>query len=55
MGSIWGALLGTCLLSYLSNEWLYMFHEFDVRIYGFILLAIIMFVPKGLVSVLKKS
>ncbi len=55
MGSIWGALLGTCLLSYLSNEWLHMFHEFDVLIYGLILLVIIMFLPKGLVSVLKKS
>jgi len=55
MGSIWGALLGTCLLSYLSNEWLHMFHGFDVLIYGFVLLVIIMFLPKGLVSVLGKA
>jgi len=55
MGSIWGALLGTCLLSYLGNEWLHMFHGFDVLIYGFVLLVIIMFLPKGLVSVLGKG
>jgi branched-chain amino acid transport system permease protein len=55
MGSIWGALLGTCLLSYLGNEWLHMFHGFDALIYGFVLLVIIMFLPRGLVSVLKKA
>ncbi len=55
MTSIWGAVLGTCLLTYLSNEWLHMFHDFDVLVYGLILLLIIMFLPKGLVSVLRKS
>ena len=55
MSSIWGALLGTCLLTYLSNEWLHMFHDFDVLVYGLILLFIIMFLPKGLVSMLAKS
>jgi branched-chain amino acid transport system permease protein len=55
MGSIWGAMLGTCLLSYLSNEWLHMFQDFDVLVYGLILLVIIMFLPKGLVSVLRKG
>jgi len=54
MTSIWGALLGTCLLTYLSNEWLHMFHDFDVLVYGLILLLIIMFLPKGLVSVFRK-
>jgi branched-chain amino acid transport system permease protein len=54
MTSLWGALLGTCLLTYLSNEWLHMFHDFDVLVYGFILLMIIMFLPKGLVSVVHK-
>jgi branched-chain amino acid transport system permease protein len=55
IGGIWGALLDTCLLSNLGNEWLHMFHGFDVLIYGFVLLVIIMFLPKGLVSVLKKA
>jgi len=55
MSSIWGALLGTCLLTYLSNEWLHMFHDFDVLIYGLVLLLIIMFLPKGLVSLARKG
>jgi branched-chain amino acid transport system permease protein len=55
MASIWGALLGTCLLTYLTTEWLHAFHEFDVLIYGFLLLVIIMFLPKGLVSLVKKD
>ncbi|MDY6838622.1 MAG: branched-chain amino acid ABC transporter permease [Thermodesulfobacteriota bacterium] len=55
MGSIWGAMLGTCLLSYLSNEWLHMFQDFDVLVYGLILLVVIMFLPKGLVSVFRKG
>ena len=55
MTSIWGALLGTCLLTYLSNEWLHMFHDFDVLVYGLTLLLIIMFLPKGLISILRKS
>ncbi len=55
MTSIWGALLGTCLLTYLSNEWLHMFHDFDVLVYGLTLLLIIMFLPKGLIGVLRKT
>jgi ABC-type branched-subunit amino acid transport system permease subunit len=38
------------VLTYLSNEWLQMFHDFDVLVYGLILLFIIMFLPKGLIS-----
>jgi branched-chain amino acid transport system permease protein len=55
MASIWGALLGTCLLTFLTNEWLHAFHQFDVLIYGFLLLLIIMFMPKGLVSLVTKD
>lgn len=55
MSSIWGALLGTCLLTYLSNEWLHMFHDFDVLVYGLILLFIIMFLPKGLISTVRRG
>ena len=54
MSTIWGALLGTCVLTYLSNEWLHMFHDFDVLIYGLILLLIIMLLPKGLISLVRK-
>jgi len=55
MSSIWGALLGTCVLTYLSNEWLHMFHDFDVLVYGLILLLIIMFLPNGLIGTVKKE
>jgi branched-chain amino acid transport system permease protein len=55
MASIWGALLGTTLLTFLANEWLHIFHHFDVLIYGFLLLLIIMFLPKGLISVLRRE
>ena len=55
MSSIWGALLGTCVLTYLSNEWLQMFRDFDVLVYGLILLLIIMFLPNGLISTVKKG
>jgi len=54
MGSIWGAMLGTCVLSYLSNEWLHIFQDFDILVYGLILLVVIMFLPKGLVSVFRR-
>jgi branched-chain amino acid transport system permease protein len=51
MHSIWGALIGTILLTFLGNEWLYVFHDFDILVYGAILLAIVMFLPEGLVDV----
>jgi len=50
MHNIWGALLGTCLLTFLGNEWLHIFHDFDILVYGAILLAIVMFLPEGLVD-----
>jgi len=54
MHSIWGALLGTWLLTFLGNEWLYVFHDFDILIYGAILLAIVMFLPDGLVDLVPR-
>jgi branched-chain amino acid transport system permease protein len=50
MHSIWGALLGTWLLTFLGNEWLHVFHDFDILVYGAILLGIVMFLPEGLVD-----
>jgi branched-chain amino acid transport system permease protein len=50
MHTIWGALLGTWLLTFLGNEWLYVFHDFDILIYGAILLGVTMFLPEGLVD-----
>ncbi|MBW1979930.1 MAG: branched-chain amino acid ABC transporter permease [Deltaproteobacteria bacterium] len=54
MHSIWGALLGTWLLTFLGNEWLHVFQDFDILVYGAILLAIVMFLPEGLVGILGK-
>jgi branched-chain amino acid transport system permease protein len=52
MHTIWGALLGTGLLTFLGNEWLYVFHDFDILVYGAILLAVTMFLPEGLVDII---
>jgi branched-chain amino acid transport system permease protein len=47
MGSIWGAICGACLLTILP-EVLRTFKEFNVLIYGGILLIIMLFLPGGL-------
>ena len=54
MHNIWGALLGTWLLTFLGNEWLHVFRDFDILVYGAILLAIVMFLPEGLVDLTPK-
>lgn len=51
MFSIWGAVLGAVLITFLSNEWLHAFQEAEVLVYGSILLLIVIFLPEGLVSV----
>jgi branched-chain amino acid transport system permease protein len=51
MHSLWGALLGTWLLTFLGNEWLHVFKDLDVLVYGAILLLVVMALPEGLVSV----
>jgi branched-chain amino acid transport system permease protein len=51
MHSIWGAVLGAILISFLDFEWLEMFKEFEVLAYGVILLLTTIFLPEGLVSV----
>ncbi len=53
--SVWGAVLGTIFLTFLSNEWLQVFSEFEMLIYGAILLIIALFVPKGLVPAIAMS
>ncbi len=47
MTSVWGAIMGTALLTILP-EFLRMFHDYDILIYGGILLFIMMFLPEGL-------
>ena len=50
MQSIWGALLGTVLMTFVGNEWLQVFAEFEILVYGVILLVVALFLPQGLVS-----
>jgi branched-chain amino acid transport system permease protein len=50
MQSIWGALLGTVLMTFVGNEWLQVFSEFEILVYGVILLVVALFLPQGLVS-----
>ncbi len=50
MQSLWGAILGTVLLTFIGNEWLQVFAEFEVLVYGAILLVMALFLPDGLVS-----
>ena len=54
MHSLWGALLGTWLLTFLGNEWLHVFKDFDILVYGAILLFVVMALPEGLVSVVPR-
>ena len=51
MYSIWGAVWGSILIAFLSLEWLHMFKEFEVLVYGIILLLVTIFLPNGLVGV----
>jgi branched-chain amino acid transport system permease protein len=52
MQSLWGALLGTILLTFVGNEWLQIFADFEILAYGAILLTVALFLPKGLVSLI---
>lgn len=50
MQSLWGALLGTVLLTFVGNEWLQVFADYEIIVYGAILLIVALFIPGGLVS-----
>ncbi len=57
MSTVWGAILGTALLSVLP-EYLRTFGDYDILIYGAVMLAIMMFAPEGLAGIaasLKRS
>ncbi|UCD89023.1 MAG: branched-chain amino acid ABC transporter permease [Desulfobacterales bacterium] len=51
MHNIWGAIIGALLITFLSYEWLHYFEEFEVIVYGAILLLVTIFLPNGLVGV----
>jgi branched-chain amino acid transport system permease protein len=48
MANVWGCVVGATLLTVLP-EYLRVFEDYDVLVYGFILLFIIMFLPGGLI------
>lgn len=51
MHDIWGAIIGAFLVTFLSFEWLHFFDEFEVIVYGVILLVVTIFLPHGLVGI----
>jgi branched-chain amino acid transport system permease protein len=51
MHDIWGAIIGAFLVTFLSFEWLHFFDEFEVIVYGIILLVVTIFLPHGLVGI----
>jgi branched-chain amino acid transport system permease protein len=46
--SIWGAVVGAVLFAFLSFEWLHHFGEFEILVYGSVLLLVTVFMPEGL-------
>jgi branched-chain amino acid transport system permease protein len=50
MSSVWGAILGAALLSILP-EYLRTFGDYDILVYGAIILIIMMFAPEGLAGI----
>ncbi|MBW1869464.1 MAG: branched-chain amino acid ABC transporter permease [Deltaproteobacteria bacterium] len=51
MHQIWGAIIGAFLITFLSYEWLHFFGEFEVIVYGGILLLVTIFLPDGLAGI----
>ena len=47
MASVWGALFGAALLTLLP-EWLHAFADFEMIVYGAILIGVMIFLPQGL-------
>lgn len=52
MTTIWGALVGTAIL-WILPEYLGVAGDFEILVYGFILLIVVMFMPRGLFYGLK--
>jgi len=53
MSSVWGALVGTFLLGLLP-ELLRNFRDYDILVYGFVLLLIMVFTPEGLIGLIDR-
>jgi branched-chain amino acid transport system permease protein len=48
--SIWGAVIGAILIAFLSLEWLHFFEQYEIAMYGVVLLLVTVFLPEGLVG-----
>ena len=48
LATIWGALFGAATIIILKNELLLGFGEWDIVIYGLILMLVMIFMPEGL-------
>ena len=55
MGSLWGVVAATVVLTWLKDEQLSQYQEYSALIYGIILLLILIFVPQGLGSLGQRS
>jgi len=53
MGSLWGAVIGAVLFTLLP-EFLGVFDDYDILMYGLVLLGMMMFMPTGLTGLLSK-
>lgn len=53
MGSLWGAVFGAVLFTLLP-EFLGIFDDYDILMYGLVLLGMMMFLPGGLTGLLKQ-
>jgi branched-chain amino acid transport system permease protein len=51
-GSVWGALIGAVLLTLLP-EYLRVMKDYDVLIYGAIVIAVVMFMPRGIAGAIE--
>jgi branched-chain amino acid transport system permease protein len=47
--TVWGAVFGAVLLTFLP-EYLRVFHQYDILVYGAVLLAILLFMPEGVLE-----
>ena len=52
MGTFFGPILGAVLII-IVNEWLQIFGDFQMAIYGIIIIVVLFFMPKGIVGTLK--
>lgn len=51
MHSIWGAVVGAVIITFLSYEWLHYFEDLEILAYGAILLVTTIFLPQGVAGV----